>query len=79
MRYLFLLFVLTGVNAKADDYGMGRGQVHVQGHYRDNGAYVQPYIREAPSNYGNSGYDRGDTKSNYPSYDYSHPVRPFGQ
>ena len=52
MKSLFvtyvLLFALTGV-ACADDY--------VNGYYKNNGTYVQPYTRSAPDNSYNNNYN----------------------
>jgi hypothetical protein len=53
MRTLVAVFLLAVVAAPAF------GQVHVRGHYRKDGTYVQPHIRSAPNstrsdNYGSS-------------------------
>ena len=34
-------------------------QVHVQGYYRSNGTYVQPYVRSAPDGLPYNNYGRG--------------------
>jgi hypothetical protein len=57
-NFLVGLLLIASINpVLADDY--------VNGHYRQNGTYVQPYVR-SNSNY--TQYDNYSTKGNYNPY-----------
>lgn len=59
MRHLFtaITFIAITTPALADEY--------VQGHYRQNGTYVQPYHRSSPDN---SVYNNYSTRGNVNPY-----------
>lgn len=60
----FLTLLLLGTAQTAN----AQSDVYVQGHYRNNGTYVEPYHRTSPNdttadNYGR-GYNSGSTSNN---------------
>jgi hypothetical protein len=51
MKKLLIAGLMTLMSASAFAQG-----VHVQGHYRSNGTYVQPYYRSAPDSSRNNNW-----------------------
>lgn len=57
-----IMFIVLSVFILATSFNLADAAVRVRGHFRKNGAYVQPYYRSSPNSYR---FDNYSTRGNY--------------